>query len=281
MNWNPIVPKFVEIDSPHNPDLFDRTRAALTEQVELPGMSLFSHLDELRKRLIHSAAYLAAGYLVALVFAPELYSLMQAPLKKIQIQLNFTHPADLVNLRYMQIPLAGGTILASPLILYQVWLFIAPGLYRRERRFVVPFMFSAVGLFCAGAFLGYRYVFPSMLKFLILQLSGELGIHPIISIEEYTGFFFSLILGMGATFELPVVIFCLATFGIVSPGFLWKNVRYAILIIFIVVAIITPTPDVPTQLAFAVPMLLLYLLSIGVAWWVHPGRQRKNHETAA
>jgi len=244
-------------------------------------MSLFAHLDELRKRIVHSAVYLAAGYLVALVFAPELYSLMQAPLRRIQIQLNFTHPADLVNLRYMQIPLTGGIILASPLILYQVWLFIAPGLYKHERRFVLPFMFSAVGLFCLGAFLGYRYVFPGMLQFLISQLSGELGIHPVISIEEYTGFFFSLILGMGATFELPVVIFCLAAFGIVSPRFLWKNVRYAILIIFIIVAVITPTPDIPTQLAFAVPMLVLYLLSIGGAWWVYPKCRENNHETAA
>jgi sec-independent protein translocase protein TatC len=275
------MPKFLELDSPDNPDLLHRARAAVSERVELPGMSLFSHLDELRKRVVHSAVYLAAGYLVALVFAPELYSLMQAPLRRIQIQLNFTHPADLVNLRYMQIPLTGGIILSSPLILYQVWLFIAPGLYKHERRFVVPFMFSAVGLFSTGAFLGYRYVFPGMLKFLISQLSGELGIHPLISIEEYTGFFFSLILGMGATFELPVVIFCLAAFGIVSPRFLWKNLRYAILIIFIIVAVITPTPDIPTQLAFAVPMLVLYLLSIGGAWWVHPNCRKKNHETAA
>jgi sec-independent protein translocase protein TatC len=142
-------------------------------------------------------------------------------------------------------------------------------------------MLSAVGLFCTGAFLGYHYVFPGMLKFLISQLSGELGINPVISIEEYTGFFFSLILGMGASFELPVVIFVLAAFGIVSPRLLWKNVRYAILIIFIIVAVITPSPDIPTQLAFAVPMLVLYLLSIGVAWWVHPGRHRKDIETAA
>ena len=275
------MPETFGLDSPHKLNSFNRARAAVSEPVELPGMSLFAHLDELRKRIVHSALYLAVGYVVALVFAPELYLLMQAPLKHNQIQLNFTHPADLVNLRYIQIPLVGGIILASPLILYQVWLFIAPGLYRRERRFLVPFMFSAVGLFCAGAFLSYHFVFPSMLNFIILQLSGELGIHPIISVEEYTSFFFSLILGMGATFELPVVIFFLAMFGIVSPRFLWKNVRYAILIIFIIVAVITPTPDIPTQLAFAVPMLLLYLLSMVVAWWVHPDRRRRKEEVAA
>ena len=265
---------------PEAPDMFDRAKAAVSERADLPGMSLFEHLDELRRRLIHAALYLVGGYIVAVIFAPQLYTLMQQPLNDIGVQLNFTHPADLVNLRYIQIPLVGGAILASPFILYQVWLFIAPGLYRRERRFVVPFMASAIGLFASGAFLGYHFVFPGMLRFLIVKLSADLGIHPIISIEEYTSFFFSLILGMGATFELPVVIFFLAMFGVVSPRFLWKNMRYAILIIFIIVEIITPSPDIPTQFAFAVPMLVLYLVSIGIAWWVHPDR-RKKKETAA
>jgi sec-independent protein translocase protein TatC len=262
------------------PDAIDRAKAAVTERAELPGMSLFEHLDELRRRLIHSALYLVGGYIIALIFADKLYKLMQQPLDSIGIKLNFTHPADLVNLRYIQIPLVGGAIIAAPFILYQVWLFIAPGLYQRERRFVVPFMASAIGLFASGAFLGYRFVFPGMLQFLIIKLSGELNIHPIISIEEYTSFFFSLILGMGATFELPVVIFFLAMFGIVSPRFLWKNMRYAILIIFIIVEIITPSPDIPTQFAFAVPMLLLYVLSIGIAWWVHPNRKREKDKVA-
>src|SRR5271167_2927158 len=129
---------------PEASDAIDRAKAVVTERAELPGMSLFEHLDELRKRLIHSALYLAGGYLVAVFFAPQLYSLVQAPLNAIHIQLNFTHPADLVNLRYIQIPLVGGAILAAPFILFQVWLFIAPGLYQRERRFLVPFMFSAI-----------------------------------------------------------------------------------------------------------------------------------------
>ena len=261
-------------------DVIDRAKAAVSERADLPGMSLFEHLDELRRRLIHAVIYLVAGYIVAVFFAPRLYELVQEPLNKIHIQLNFTHPADLVNLRYIQIPLVGGAILAAPFILFQVWLFISPGLYQREKRFVVPFMAAAVGLFFTGAFLGYHYVFPGMLKFLISDLSAQLGIHPIISIEEYTSFFISLILGMGAVFEMPVVIFFLALFGIVSPRFLWKNFRYAILIIFIIVEIITPSPDITTQLAFAVPMLLLYLISIGVAWWVHPNRRNKK-ETAA
>jgi sec-independent protein translocase protein TatC len=263
------------------PDVIDRAKAAVTERAELPGMSLFEHLDELRRRLIHAVIALICGYIIAVFFAPKLYLLVQAPLNSIHIQLNFTHPADLVNLRYIQIPLVGGAILAAPFILYQVWLFISPGLYRREKRFLVPFMVAAVGLFFTGAFLGYRYVFPGMLKFLISDLSAQLGIHPIISIEEYTSFFLSLILGMGAVFEMPVVIFFLALFGIVSPRFLWKNFRYAILIIFIIVEIITPSPDITTQLAFAVPMLLLYIISIAVAWWVHPDRAKKKEQAAS
>ena len=267
-------------DYTSEPDLIDRTKAAVVERAELPGMSLFEHLDELRRRLIHSAIYLVAGYLIAVFFAPQLYTLVQAPLSAIHIQLNFTHPADLVNLRYIQIPLVGGAILASPFILFQVWLFIAPGLYQRERRFLIPFMVAAIGLFLLGAFLGYHFVFPGMLRFLITDLSAQMGIHPIISIEEYTSFFLSLILGMGAVFEMPVVIFFLALFGIVSPRFLWKNLRYAILIIFIIAAIITPTPDIPTLCAFAMPMLGLYLIGIGVAWWVHPERRKKKEAAA-
>jgi len=258
------------------PDAIDRAKAAVSERAELPGMSLFEHLDELRKRLIHSALYLVAGYLVAVFFAPQLFELMQAPLNAIHVPLNFSHPADLVNLRYIQIPLVGGAILASPFILFQVWLFIAPGLYQRERRFLIPFMTAAVGLFLLGAFLGYHYVFPGMMRFMISELSSKMGINPIITIEEYSSFFLSLILGMGAVFEMPVVIFFLALFGIVSPRFLWKNIRYAILIIFIIAAIITPTPDIPTLCAFAMPMLVLYIVGIGVAWWVHPDRRKKK-----
>jgi sec-independent protein translocase protein TatC len=265
---------------PEDTDVFDRAKAAVSERAELPGMSLFEHLDELRKRLIHAALYLVGGYLIALFYAPQLYKLVQEPLDKIHIELNFTHPADLVNLRYIQIPLVGGVIIAAPFILFQVWLFITPGLYQRERRFLVPFMVAAIGLFFTGAFLGYHFVFPGMLKFLISDLSKQLGIHPIISIEEYTSFFLSLILGMGAVFEMPVVIFFLALFGIVSPKFLWKNLRYAILIIFIIASIITPTPDIPTLCAFALPMLGLYLIGIGVAWWVHPERRKKKEAAA-
>ncbi|HKF46526.1 MAG TPA: twin-arginine translocase subunit TatC [Terracidiphilus sp.] len=252
-----------------------KARAAVTERAELPGMSLMEHLEELRKRIVHSAIYLALGFVVAYFFHVRLYGFIQAPLDRLHIKLNYTHPMDPLNL-YLQVALIGGAILASPFILYQVWLFIAPGLYQRERRFVVPFMSATVGLFLAGAAFGYFYVLPGALKILIVDFGSKFN--PMVTIEEYTGFFLSIILGLGISFELPILIFFLAMFGIVSPKFLWKNIRYAILIIFLVAAIITPSPDPWTMCIYAIPMLTLYMIGIAVAWWVHPSRRRKKEE---
>src|SRR5215475_6074675 len=218
-------------------DAIDKARKAVSERAELPGMSLMEHLDELRRRIIHSAAYLAIGFVVAYFFHERLYGFVQTPLDKLGIKLNYTHPMDALNL-YLQVSLVGGAILASPFILYQVWLFIAPGLYHKEKRFVVPFMAATVSLFLAGASFGYFYVLPGALKILILDFGRKFN--PIVTIEEYTGFFLSVILGLGISFEMPILIFFLAMFGIVSPKFLWKNIRYAILAVFVVAAVICP-----------------------------------------
>jgi sec-independent protein translocase protein TatC len=178
----------------------------------------------------------------------------------------------------LQVALLGGVILASPFILYQVWLFIAPGLYQKERRFVVPFMGATIALFFTGAALGYFYVLPNTLKILIFGFGSQFN--PVVTIEEYTGFFLSIILGLGISFEMPILIFFLALFGIVSPKFLWKNIRYAILAVFLVAAIITPSPDPWTMCIYAAPMLCLYIIGIGVAWWVHPSRRKKKEAAA-
>ena len=254
-----------------------KAREAVSQRADLPGMSLMEHLEELRRRIVHSALYLFAGFIVAYVFHERLYGFVQAPLDALHIKLNFTHPMDALNL-YLQVSLIGGAILASPFILYQVWLFIAPGLYQRERRFVVPFMGFTVGLFLLGASFGYFWVLPGALKILIVDFGSKFN--PIVTIEEYTGFFLSIILGLGISFELPILIFFLAMFGIVSPRFLWKNIRYAILAVFLVAAIITPSPDPWTMCIYAIPMLMLYMVGIGVAWWVHPSR-RKAAETTS
>jgi sec-independent protein translocase protein TatC len=259
-------------------DAIGKARAAVSQRADLPGMSLMEHLDELRRRIVHSAIYLTAGFIVAYIFHERLYGYVQLPLDRLHIKLNYTHPMDALNL-YLQVSLIGGAIIASPFILYQVWLFIAPGLYQREKRFFIPFMTATVGLFLMGASFGYFYVLPGALKILILDFGKKFN--PIVTIEEYTGFFLSIILGLGISFEMPILIFFLAMFGIVSPRFLWKNIRYAILAIFLVAAIITPSPDPWTMCIYAIPMLSLYLIGIGVAWWVHPDRRRAKEAAAS
>ena len=254
-------------------DAIGRAREAVTQRAELPGMSLMEHLDELRKRIVRSAIYLALGFVAAWTFHDRSVGFIQAPLVRIGKTLVFTHPMDPLNLD-LQVSLIGGAILASPFILFQVWLFIAPGLYKKERRFVIPFMAATVGLFLAGAAFGYYWVLPGALQILIVNFGHNFT--PMVTIEEYSGFFISIILGLGISFELPVLIFFLALFGIVSPRFLWRNIRYAILAVFIVAAVICPSPDPWTMCIYAVPMLVLYLIGIGVAWWVHPSRRKKK-----
>jgi sec-independent protein translocase protein TatC len=264
-------------------DLVDRARAAVSERAELPGMSLMEHLQELRRRIIHSALYLMGGFFVAWYFHDQIYGYMERPVKlsllrhHMNPQLNYLNPVDGFNM-YLKISFMAGCIIASPFILYQVWLFISPGLYRHEKRFVTPFMMATVGLFLAGAWFGYHWVFPGALDFLF---TFNKDFNPLIEINEYTDLFLTVILGLGATFELPILIMFLSLFGIVSPRFLWKNIRYAILLIFIVAAVIAPTPDVLTMLVFSAPMLALYLVSIGVSYMVHPVTRKKRAAKAA
>jgi sec-independent protein translocase protein TatC len=256
-------------------DAIDKARAAVTERAELPGMSLMQHLDELRKRIIRSAIFLALGFSAAWTFHDRFVGYLQAPLNRIGKTLVFTHPMDPLNLD-LQVSIVAGAILASPFVLYQVWMFIAPGLYQKEKRLVIPFMAATVGLFLTGAAFGYFWVLPSALQILIVNFGHNFT--SMVTIDEYIGFFMSIILGLGISFELPILIFFLALFGIVSPRFLWKNIRYAILAVFIVAACICPSPDPWTMCIYAVPMLVLYLVGILVAWWVYPSR-RKAKET--
>ena len=258
-------------------DAIGKARAAVSERVDLPGMSLMEHLEELRKRIIQSAIGLAAGMAVAGIFYRQLVGFLQEPLTKIGKKLVMTHPMDALNLD-LQVALLAGAILASPFILFQVWLFIAPGLYQRERRFVVPFMAATIALFLTGAAFGYFFVLPGAMEILIVKFGHDFT--PMITIEEYTGFFLSIILGLGISFEMPILIFFLAMFGIVSPKFLLKNIRYAILAVFLVAAFICPSPDPWTMCLYALPLLGLYLIGILVAWWVHPSRRKKKEQVA-
>ncbi len=246
----------------------------------MPTMGFLDHLEELRTRLVYSIAAVAVGFFACWGFREKIYAVMQKPIvgalkaHGMSEKLVYLNPVEPFNL-YLKIAALAGLFLTSPFVLYQVWMFISPGLYRNEKRYVVPFMVSTIALFTAGGYFGYRFVYPRALDFLIGFGSQ---FQPMITIGEYTSLFMSIVLGMGLIFEMPILIFFLALMGIVSAGFMTKNFRYAILLIFTVAAIVTPTPDVVNMLVFASPMIVLYGLSIGIAWVVHPKQRRARRE---
>ncbi|HXZ27247.1 MAG TPA: twin-arginine translocase subunit TatC [Terriglobales bacterium] len=250
---------------------------------QMPAMSFLQHLEELRRRIVWSLVGVGVGFGVAWWKVEKIYDLMQAPIVKVLAahkldqQLVYTHPVEAFNV-YLKIALIAGLFLASPWVLYHVWAFIAPGLYRHEKRYVVPFLFSTVLLFVTGGFFGYVIVFPAAMDFLI-GFSSQF--RPMITVSEYTNLFLTLIVGMGLIFEMPILIFFLSLMGVISAGWMWRNFRYAILGIFIVAAIVTPTTDILNMCLFAAPMVGLYALSIGIAWLVHPSRRRKRAEKRA
>ncbi|MFZ0478696.1 MAG: twin-arginine translocase subunit TatC [Terriglobales bacterium] len=249
----------------------------------MPTMGFLDHLEELRKRLVYSIVAVVLCFFGCWFSAPRLVGIMQKPITDVlhkyglPEKLVYLNPVDPFNL-YLKVAGVAGLFVASPFVLYQIWLFIAPGLYRNEKRYVLPFMVSSVSLFLAGGYFGYRVVYPQALSFLI-----DFGkqFQPMITIEEYTQLFVTIILGMGAIFEMPILVFFLALMGIVSAGWMWRNIRYSILGIFIVAAIITPTPDIVNMCIFAAPMVLLYVLSIAIAWFVHPTQRKKRAEKNA
>ena len=259
-------------------DAIDRARQAVTDRAELPGMSLMEHLEELRKRLLRSLAYLLVGTAVAYGFHTRLINYLQKPLMDFGLMMTQTHPTDAINL-YLKASVVFGAIFASPFILYQVWLFISPGMYANEKKYVGPFMGVTIGLFLAGAYFGYRWVMPGAIKVLVMDFGKNFN--HMITIDDYTGFFLSVILGLGICFELPVLIFFLALFGIVDAKFLLRQFRYAILIIFLIAAIICPMPDPFSMCLFASPMLVLYFFGIAIAWYVHPDHRKPKKEAAA
>jgi sec-independent protein translocase protein TatC len=171
---------------------------------------------------------------------------------------------------YMKASALGAIFLASPIFLYQLWAFVAPGLYRRERRMVVPFLIFGTAFFVAGGLFGYAVATPVAARWLLTlgeNFTAQLTLRSAFQFES------RMILGLGAVFEMPVVIALLSSMGLVTPGFLWKHFRIAILVIAVLSAVITPTGDVMTMAVFAGPMILLYLLGIGVAWlFTRPSR---------
>ena len=249
----------------------------------MPTMGFLDHLEELRRRLVYSIAAVAVGFFACWWKVERIYDVMQRPIMDVlkanglSQQLVYLNPTEPFNL-YLKIAALAGLFLTSPFVLYQVWMFISPGLYRNEKRYVVPFMVSTIALFSAGGYFGFKIVYPAALNFLI---SFGKQFQPMITIKEYTELFLSIILGMGLIFEMPILVFFLALMGIVTAGWMWKNFRYSILIIFIVAAIVTPTTDILNMCIFAAPMIALYALSIGIAYLVHPTQRAARREKQA
>jgi sec-independent protein translocase protein TatC len=250
------------------------------EKESMPTMGFLDHLEELRKRIVYSFIAVAG---VCWAFREKIYDVMQKPImdalrsQHLPEKLVYLNPIDPFNL-YLKIAMLGGLFLTSPFVLYQVWMFISPGLYRHEKRYVTPFMLSTITLFTLGGYFGYRIAYPRALDFFV-KFNGQF--QPMITVGEYTQLFLSIVVGMGLIFEMPILVFFLAFMGIMTPRFMIKNFRYAILVIFILAAIVTPTPDIVNMCVFAAPMLALYALSIGVAYVVHPEQRRRRKEKQA
>jgi sec-independent protein translocase protein TatC len=255
--------------------------ATLVMAKQMDSISLLAHLEELRKRIIFSLIGVVVGFFACWNYADRIFNLVQQPLIQVfrhhglsggLVYLNPTEPFNL----YLEVGLVAGLFVASPFVFYQIWLFTAPGLYRHERRYILPFLLSTVGLFLAGGFFGYKMVYPASLDFLIGY--GQ-RFQPMITIAEYTKLFLAIIVGLGIIFEMPIVVFFLALMRIITARWMWRNLRYAILAIFIAAAIVTPTADIMNMCLFAAPMVTLYALSIGVAWCVTSTRQRHQSQS--
>jgi sec-independent protein translocase protein TatC len=222
------------------------------EEEPLSGkqMSFLEHLEELRQRLIRSVLAIVVGFGICFYFSDQIYGYLARPLTDtlhalhMADKLVYTNPTDPFNL-YIKLSIVAGLFLSSPFILWQVWLFISPGLYRHEKRYVWPFVILTSGLFMSGGLFAYKMAFPAALRFLVV-------------------------------FELPVIILLLSIFGIVTPRFLIRNIRYAILITAVVAAAIAPTPDWTTLFMFWIPMVGLYIFSIGLSWLVYFRKRRKQ-----
>jgi sec-independent protein translocase protein TatC len=268
--------------------LFDQLRDAAAGRQggePLPGatMSFLEHLEELRRCLFRAMVGVLLAFFVCFAEADRIYGFMARPLDAIlkahhlHQHLVYFNPIEPFNL-YVKLGLICALFLSSPWVLYQVWVFIAPGLYPRERRWVIPFVLFTSALFLLGGVFAYQFAFPIALNFLIGYAQR---FTPQININEYFNLFATVVLGLGLVFELPTLIFFLSLLGIVNARFLLRNFRYAVLVIFILAAVVTPTSDVTTMMVFAAPMVALYVLGIGIAYLFGKDRRERRRRRAA
>jgi len=239
-------------------------------------MTLTEHLEDLRWCILKSilAVVLASG--LSYFYADAIFDFVVAPLRH-----NLQPGQNLIGTSVteaffveIKVALGAGVLFSCPVIFYQIWRFVAPGLSGREKKWVLPFVLCATFFFVSGAAFCYRFVLPVAFKYFIEQYES-MGVSPAIRIGEYFTFFFRMVLAFSATFELPVFTFFLVRVGIWDYHFMLRSFRYALVLIFVIAAILTPTPDIINQSLLAIPMLLLYILSIGIAYvWRRPEGQK-------
>ena len=242
-----------------------------TSEVAGAKMSFLDHLDELRKRLVISLCSILVGILVAFAFIKYIFEFIMRPLQEIlpnDGRLVFTEPTEAFFL-YMKVAALAGLIIAFPVVAGQTWLFIAPGLYSREKRFAIPFVALATFFFVGGALFSHFLLFPWAWGFFAGFATDYMDFLP--RIQPAFSLYVKLILACGLMFQMPTLVFFLSRVGAITPGFLIRNTKYAILLIFVTAAILTPTGDPVTLSLMAAPMILLYGLSIVIAWMFEKG----------
>lgn len=242
-----------------------------TTEEKLP---LTAHLEELKKRLIRSLIGIGVGFLACYYFKDWLFKIMTKPLMDVMPKNSYMIYTSLPEafFTYMKIAFFGSLFLTAPFTLYQIWKFISPGLYDRERKYVIPFVLTSTLLFVGGVVFAYFLALPPAFGFFV-EFSTD-TLRPMFTMREYLSFALKLLLAFGVSFELPVFIFFMTKLGIVNSRMLSKQRRYAILIIFIVAAILTPSPDAFTQCIMAVPLMILYEFSIFIARFVEKKKKK-------
>ncbi|OYW07760.1 MAG: twin arginine-targeting protein translocase TatC [Acidobacteriia bacterium 12-62-4] len=244
-------------------------------------MSFLEHLEELRSRLIKALGGVAVAFLLSMIFANEIWKAISDPAAEALTRLGYPptlkqlSPTDAFTVIWMKVPLLTATFLSSPWILYQVWSFISPGLYKKERRFAAPFIICTAGLFVMGGLFAYFVAFRFGLEFL-LGMGKDINVEPAINLVDYFDLFVNVSLGIGLVFEMPVAVFFLTFLRITTAKFLLANSRYAILIIVILAAVVTPTPDIFNLMIFSVPMVFLYFVGVFASYLLE---LRRNDES--
>lgn len=261
-------------------------------------MTLWEHLEELRSRIVRMAIAFIVGAVVCWIYREQLLVLLTEPYCVAwknaglpgECSLNFGAPAALF-ISYVRLCALAGLVVALPIILYQLWAFIGPGLYSREKKFAIPFVVSSCGLFALGGWFGWKFAFPAAFTFLLdfstkapdkagdvaHKLSGGAAVQPMVMIGDYIEFVTRMFIAFGATAELPILAVFLTVAGLITHRHLIKFFRYFIVVAFVIAAVLTP-PDPMSQVMMAVPLIGLYGVSIGVAWAITMAREKAAKE---